>query len=135
MRLILASQSPRRREMLALMGYAYEVILSEADEHVPPCEPGEFVEKLALRKASAVFDSHQDCCVIGADTIVYLDGSIIGKPKDETEAFQTLRLLSGRTRKFAPISRPASRSTKREPMAFKAPVHFWLRAFLAAILP
>lgn len=97
MRLILASQSPRRREMLALMGYEYEVILSEADEHVPPCEPGEFVEKLALRKASAVFDSHQDCCVIGADTIVYLDGSIIGKPKDETEAFQTLRLLSGRT--------------------------------------
>ena len=97
MRLILASQSPRRREMLALMGYEYEVILSDADEHVPPCEPGEFVEKLALRKASAVFGSHRDCCVVGADTIVYLDGAIIGKPKDETEAFQTLRLLSGRT--------------------------------------
>ena len=87
MRLILASQSPRRREMLALMDYEYEVIVSDANEDVPPCAPAEFVEKLAERKAEAVFSSHEDCCVIGADTIVYLDGSIIGKPKDRDDAF------------------------------------------------
>ena len=97
MRLILASQSPRRREMLALMDYEYEVIVSDANEDVPPCTPAEFVEKLAERKAEAVFSSHEDCCVIGADTIVYLDGSIIGKPKDRDDAFRILSLLSGRT--------------------------------------
>lgn len=97
MRLILASQSPRRREMLSLMGYDYEIIVSDADEHVPPCAPGEFVEKLALRKADAVFASHRDCCVIGADTVVYLDGQIIGKPEDKADAFRILRMLSGRT--------------------------------------
>ena len=97
MRLILASQSPRRRKMLALMDYEYEVIVSDANEDVPPCAPAEFVEKLAERKAEAVFSSHEDCCVIGADTIVYLDGSIIGKPKDRDDAFRILSLLSGRT--------------------------------------
>ena len=97
MRLILASQSPRRREMLSLMGYDYEIIVSDADEHVPPCAPGEFVEKLALRKADAVFASHRDCCVVGADTVVYLGGQIIGKPEDEADAFRILRMLSGRT--------------------------------------
>ena len=97
MRLILASQSPRRREMLALMGYAYEIVVSDADEHVPPCAPAEFVERLALRKAEAVFASYGDCCVVGADTIVYLDGSIIGKPADASDAFRILRTLSGRT--------------------------------------
>ena len=97
MRLILASQSPRRREMLSLMGYDYEIIVSDADEHVPPCAPDEFVEKLALRKADAVFASHRDCCVVGADTVVYLDGQIIGKPEDEADAFRILRMLSGRT--------------------------------------
>lgn len=97
MRLILASQSPRRREMLALMGYDYEVVVSDADEHVPPCEPGAFVEKLALRKASVVYAAHPDCCVVGADTVVYLDGNIIGKPEDEADAFRILRTLSGRT--------------------------------------
>lgn len=97
MRLILASQSPRRREMLALMGYAYEIVVSDADEHVPPCAPGAFVERLALRKAEAVFASYGDCCVVGADTIAYLDGSIIGKPADASDAFRILRTLSGRT--------------------------------------
>lgn len=97
MRLILASQSPRRREMLALMDYEYEVIVSDADENVAPCAPAEFVEKLAERKAEAVYAAHEDCCVVGADTIVYLDGSIIGKPKNKEDAFRILSLLSGRT--------------------------------------
>ncbi|MBE5784609.1 MAG: septum formation inhibitor Maf [Clostridiales bacterium] len=97
MRLILASQSPRRREMLALMDYEYEVIVSDANEDVPLCAPAEFVEKLAEKKAEAVFSTHRDCCVIGADTIVYLDGNIIGKPKDKADAFHILSRLSSRT--------------------------------------
>ncbi len=83
--------------MLALMGYDYDIVVSDVDEDVSICAPGEFVEKLALRKAEAVFAAHEDCCVIGADTIVYLDGTVIGKPQNRDDAFRILSALSGRT--------------------------------------
>ena len=97
MELILASASPRRREMLELMGYAFTVVPSMADEHIPPCPPKDYVEALALAKACEVAARRPDCCVVGSDTIVYLDGSILGKPADEDDAFRILSLLSGRT--------------------------------------
>lgn len=97
MDLILASQSPRRRELFELIGLPFTALVSEADEDIPFEEPGTYVEKLALRKAEAVFAEHPKACVVGADTIVWLDGAIIGKPRDEADAYHILRTLSGRT--------------------------------------
>ncbi len=97
MELILASGSPRRREMMELTGFAYSVRASDADEHIPACAPQNMVMTLAKRKARSVKDDAPGCCVIGADTIVYLDGEIIGKPRDAQDASRILHLLSGRT--------------------------------------
>ena len=81
MKIILASQSPRRREILQLMDLPFEVIESHVKE-VPPAgaTPEELVKALAEQKARAVFAAHPDCCVIGADTVVDLDGRVLGKP-------------------------------------------------------
>lgn len=97
MRLILASGSPRRREMFDMMGLEYEVIPSRADENVGVLPPAEMVEKLAYKKAREVYERNAGCCVVGADTIVELDGEIIGKPRDEKHAAEILSKLSGRT--------------------------------------
>lgn len=97
MELILASGSPRRREMFSLIGLKFTVVPSDADENIPPCPPAEFVEQLALRKAAAVKKDRPGCCVVGSDTIVALDGDIIGKPADEEDAFRILSRLSGKT--------------------------------------
>ena len=97
MELILASQSQRRRELFQLIGLEYTCIPSDADENVPFTEPGEFVELLALRKAAAVKKNHPGSCVVGSDTVVWLDNEIIGKPHDREDAYRILRKLSGRT--------------------------------------
>ncbi len=97
MELILASSSPRRREMLALMGYEFTVKPSQAEENIGHCAPGEYVSRLARIKAAAVAEENPGCCVIGSDTIVYLDGEILGKPRDEADAYRILSTLSGRT--------------------------------------
>lgn len=97
MELILASQSPRRRELFSLVGLDYTAITSDADENIPFTEPGEFVEQLALRKASAVKKDNPGACVVGADTIVWLNGEIIGKPRDPEDAVNILKKLSGKT--------------------------------------
>lgn len=94
--LILASGSPRRRELLRLAGFDFVVEVSEADELVPegisPCAAAELI---AEKKAITVAVSHPDDTVIGADTIVVLNNKIMGKPADEAEAFAMLRSLSG----------------------------------------
>ncbi len=97
--LILASASPRRSEILKKAGYDFQVIPSCADENISPVpsSPALFVEKLAHLKAQEVFSRHQDACVIGADTVVVLDGNILGKPKNEDDAFSMLKSLSGNT--------------------------------------
>ncbi len=98
MRIVLASQSPRRRELMTLMGLNYEAVVSEVEETVPEnAEPGALVERLALEKAQAVFEQHSDACVIGADTIVYIDGEILGKPLDDADAANILKRLQGRS--------------------------------------
>ena len=97
-RIILASQSPRRRELLALVGIPHEVRPADLDETVWPGEvPEAHAERLARSKAEAIATREPGAVVIGADTIVVLDGDILGKPNDEAEAAATLRRLSGRT--------------------------------------
>jgi septum formation protein len=90
--LLLASRSPQRRAILEQLGIEFEVVVPEVEE-VADGDPREMVVENALRKARAV----QGDLVLGVDTTVYLDGRSFGKPVDEGEAEQTLRLLSGRT--------------------------------------
>ena len=97
-RIILASQSPRRRELLARLGFPFEVVPSGADEDVDTSDPIKAVEELSLRKAEWVLRGVlEGNLVIGSDTVVVLDGEILGKPKDEEDAFHMLTRLSGRT--------------------------------------
>lgn len=97
-RLILASGSPRRRALLELVQIPFEVITSKTDETIEPLPPQETVMKLARRKAMAVWERIEtEDIVLGSDTIVSLDGKILGKPADEEEASRMLRLLAGRT--------------------------------------
>ena len=95
-RLILASKSPRRNELLKQMGFDFEVIPSGVAENFVQTEsPEEHVIRLAEAKARDVARKNPDRWVIAADTIVYINGSILGKPKDREEAAEMLRRLSG----------------------------------------
>lgn len=97
-RLILASESPRRRQLLAQIGLSFQVIPSRADESVPEgLPPSDVVETLALKKAEEVASREADSLIIAADTIVVLDSRILGKPADGPDAVQMLSRLSGRT--------------------------------------
>ena len=94
-RVILASQSPRRRELLALVGIAHEVKPADIDERYLPGEtPRAHAERLAREKAARI--AERDAVTIGSDTIVVVDGDILGKPVDEADAARMLRRLSGR---------------------------------------
>jgi septum formation protein len=95
-RVILASQSPRRQQLLSLIGITHEVKPADIDERYLPGEkPRAHAERLAREKAAAITDA--DAVVIAADTIVVVDGAVLGKPRDEREAAQMLGRLSGRT--------------------------------------
>ena len=96
MALILASASPRRRELLAMIRPDFQVITSEFDESaLPPCAPKTTAERLAEGKCRAVAAQHPDDTVIGSDTVVEFDGQVFGKPKDKEDARRMLRALSG----------------------------------------
>ena len=99
MKLILASGSPRRRELLAGAGYSFDVIVSDAEESMDDAsDPAAVAKHNALVKAAAVSsEAPAGALVIGADTIVVLDGHIFGKPADAAQAAQFLAELSGRT--------------------------------------
>ena len=95
--IILASKSPRRQELIRSIAEDFEVIVSEAEEVLPPdITPEEAPVYLSAIKAKAVADAHPDRIVIGADTVVILDGTILGKPRDREDAVRMLRTLSGR---------------------------------------
>lgn len=116
MKLVLASGSQRRRELLTMCGYDYEIIVSNADEMIDENDPESFVRALSFRKAKEVFDrlfavGRRDFAVIGSDTVVAFqkDGEtkpvIIGKPKDAEDAVRILSMLSGKThRVFTGVS-------------------------------
>ena len=96
MNLILASQSPRRRELLGLTGLEFVVRVADIDETMDPGKaPFEEVARVSRLKALAVSREPGDV-VIAADTIVVCEGQILGKPRDEADAFRILSLLSGR---------------------------------------
>ena len=107
MKIILASASPRRRDLLSQAGFVFDAVPSEVDEKMEGETSGQVVMSLAEQKAREVFErTHiQDMCrqegtervVVGADTIVVCDGKRLGKPESEEEAFSMLSLLSGRT--------------------------------------
>lgn len=98
MGLILASASPRRRELMELAGLKFKVCVSDCDESVPESlSPDEAAVEAARRKAFAVAERFPEDTVIGADTIVVIDGTILGKPNDGQDAVSMLQRLSGRT--------------------------------------
>lgn len=97
--LVLASSSPRRRTLLADAGYRFTVAEPEVDESALPGEkPEELALRLSLAKARAVgARAAADACVLGADTVVVIDGELLGKPRDRAEAVEMLLRLAGRT--------------------------------------
>ena len=100
MKYILASGSPRRKEILSRLGFEYEIKVSECSEEHEDMPPERIVEELSGRKARAVADQLDggcgECIVIAADTLVALDGKVLGKPLDRTDSERMIRLLSGR---------------------------------------
>lgn len=116
MKLVLASGSQRRRELLTMCGYDYEIIVSNADETIDENDPESFVRALSIRKAKEVFDrlsaaGRRNFAVIGSDTVVAFQKEgetkpvIIGKPKDAEDAVSILSMLSGKThRVFTGVS-------------------------------
>jgi septum formation protein len=95
-RIVLASSSPRRRDLLSLIHLQHEVIPADIDERYLPGEDARaHAERLAREKAAK--GRHQDAVVIGSDTIVVVDGEVLGKPRDDGDAARMLRRLSGRT--------------------------------------
>ena len=85
--IILASESPRRRELLTLIGLPFTAVVSHVEEQPPVgAPPDQYVMELARQKAAAVAAFYPNDCVIGADTIVYLDGDILGKPHTSENA-------------------------------------------------
>lgn len=101
MKIILASASPRRKELLAQIGLVFEVQVSEVEEQVSTTVPCYLVQSLSRQKAEAVFHAlagtEEEVLVIGADTVVSCDGRILGKPKDPEHAKEMLRMLQGRS--------------------------------------
>ena len=99
--IILASSSPRRKELLSQIGLTFDVIPSDCEEKIEGETPEEIVIGLSLQKAADVADKladpSSDSLIIGADTIVVSDGQILGKPKSEDDAFRMLTKLQGRT--------------------------------------
>lgn len=101
MKIILASKSPRRKELLSLITNDFDIIVSDADEHVDETlTSAEKVKSIAKQKANIVASNiDEDCVVIGSDTIVVVDETILGKPHDHDDAVRMLHMISGRTHK------------------------------------
>ena len=97
-RVLLASQSPRRRELLTLVGIPHEVRPADIDESYRDGEtPTEHCERLAREKAATIAGADRAALTIGSDTIVVVDGLVLGKPRSEDDARRMLRMLSGRS--------------------------------------
>ena len=108
MKLILASASPRRKEILTTLGVEFTVRTADADESCDLSDPGARVEAIALKKAMAVQDAmraegslDEDTLILASDTLVTLEGVFLGKPRDEADAYAMLSVLQGRTHTVA----------------------------------
>ncbi len=132
MRILLASASPRRRELLEQIGLPFEVVVSHVEEVITETEPGKVVEQLSAQKAEAVAGSlvePEETLVIGADTVVAAENTILGKPKDAAQAAEMLWLLGGRTHAVYTgvtlILRGASGETARKTFHERTDVSFY----------
>lgn len=99
MKIILASASPRRKELLAQIGLEFQIVVSDVEEKITKTAPAEIVEELSCQKAEAVLKSlpvDEEVLVIGADTIVACGQQILGKPADEQKAVEMLTMLQGK---------------------------------------
>ena len=105
-KIILASQSPRRKELLAQAGFDFEIITSDVEEKITHTKPSDIAKSLSSQKAEDVYykliekygnTEAGNYLVIGADTIVAIEDRILGKPKDREDAYQMMKLLSGKT--------------------------------------
>ncbi len=94
--LILASASPRRAQILTQVGLKFQIKTKSTDENITASSPQELVRQLSYKKAQAVASDLTEGIVLGADTVVVVDGQIFGKPHDRQEAFQMLSLLANR---------------------------------------
>ena len=95
-KIVLASASPRRKELLSQIGIDFRIDVSKADENAGSHEPGEIVKDLSYTKAMEVYQRQsEDVIVIGADTIVYANGKVLGKPKDVQDAYEMIHMLQG----------------------------------------
>ena len=110
MKYILASASPRRREILSNLGLDFTILVADADETCDITDPGERVEFISLKKCLAARDklvsegmdpTDAETVIIASDTLVTLDGEFLGKPRDEADAFRMMELLEGRTHTVA----------------------------------
>src|SRR5690554_1025119 len=93
---ILASQSPRRKQLLKLIQDDFIIEVADIDEAAIHASNSELAKEISKLKAYAVFKNHPDATVLAVDTIVIIDNEILGKPKDRNDAFKMLRKLSGR---------------------------------------
>jgi septum formation protein len=103
MRLVLASGSPRRADLLRAAGYDFEIVVADVDESIRPDEkPEMYVRRLAAEKSAAALSADPEgsargrAIILGADTVVVVEGEILGKPRDDAHAEAMLRLLSGK---------------------------------------
>jgi septum formation protein len=96
-RIVLASQSPRRAELIGRLGLQFDTVPADLDESYLHGEtPPQHAERLAREKALAIAAAHRDALVVGSDTIVVVDGDVLGKPRDRAHAIEMLTRLSGR---------------------------------------
>lgn len=134
---ILASASPRRRELFALLGVPFSVRTAEVDETPRPGEtPAHTVARLALSKASAVAEPH-DSLVVAADTLVVLNGEVLGKPADAGEAIAMLRRLRGRAHQVLTgfvVLDTASNTTHMEVVTTRVKMRTYSPAEIAAYI-
>lgn len=101
-RIVLASQSPRRADLLRMLGFQFDVVPADIDETYHPHENGpDHARRLAREKAAFIAGSRPDAIVIGSDTVVVIDGRVLGKPKSKDQAFEMLMNLQGRTHQVA----------------------------------
>jgi septum formation protein len=97
-RIVLASRSPRRAQLLGMLGLTFETVPADVDEtYYSGEEPGSYARRLAREKAQAIAAVHRDAVVIGSDTVVVVDGDVLGKPGDAADAVRMLMRLQGRT--------------------------------------
>ena len=136
--LCLASSSPRRQELLTRFGLDFLIQSPDIDESMQSHEtPEAFVTRMALEKAQQVVSDHPECITLSGDTVVVLEGGILGKPLDRADSIRTLERLSGKTHEvftayalMEGISGPCVQALVRTRVSFRTPDPELIRAYV-----